>query len=189
MVVGDHLAGPGPAGAIPGPLGAAYTRYRSLAARLWEAGRSTARARQLQRLQRARAAAAAAAMTPTATPGTRAVGPPPSARSAMHIVVPVSTDRPHRGVSSTQGGADEARVRGVQAAAHLPAVPKAAPSRPLVGWRRGAARPTQISSCRRSHSTGAVGSGCTHAEHTWARGWCGGRKYARRLGRARTFIA
>ena len=57
-----------------------------------------------------------------------------------------------------------ARFRGLAAAAYLLAVANAAPNRPLVGWRRGAARPTQIPAASRSHGMGTASSG-QHSMH------------------------
>ena len=98
--------------------------------------------------------AATAGAGAAATPGMLAVGPTQAAPSAARIVAPVATNRAGRGVKGARDGADEARVRGVAAAAHLLAVPKAAPRRPLVGWRGVGAPDSKHALLGRSHGMG-----------------------------------
>ena len=113
----------------------------------------------LWQLWRALAAAAAAVAAAEGTPGTRAVGLPPSARSGTRTVAPESTEQATQAVSRAKDGAVGARFRALAAAAHLRAAPKAAPRRPLVGWRGGQRPRLKQRALGRSHGVGAVESG------------------------------
>ena len=147
------------------------------------------RKKPLSRPWRTPRRAATAGAGAAAMPGTRAVGPTTAAPSAPRVVAPAATNRASPGVRGTRDGAAEARVRGVAAAAHLLAVPKAAPRRPLVGWRGGQRPRLKQRALGHSHGVGAVESG----EHSMAPCWTSTRtdrwRLARRMGRARTFVA
>ena len=132
--------------------------------------------------------AATAGAGAAATPGTLAVGPTQAAPSAARIVAPVATNRAGRGVKGARDGADEARVRGVAAAAHLLAVPKAAPRRPLVGWRGGQRARLKQRALGRSHGVGAVESGWRSSAQQVDLTRTGRWRLARRMEQARTFI-
>ena len=122
-------------------------------------------------------------------PGTRAVGPTTAAPSAPRVVAPAATNRAPQGVRGTRDGAAEARVRGVAAAAHLLAVPKAAPRRPLVGWRGGQRPRLKQRALGHSHGMGVVESGWRSRRSRWTKTRTGRWRLAWRLGRARTFVA
>ena len=100
MAVGDPLAGPGPAGDAPRPLGAARTRYRTCTLPGATEMRSTRAQSCCGGCRWAAPKAAAAAMATAATLGAWAVWPRPPASSTTLVVEPCAHNGPQRGVSS-----------------------------------------------------------------------------------------
>ena len=134
VTVGDRQARLGPAGAAPEPPSAASPSQHDMRTHVRYTRACMAPSRPLWRLKRAAATAAAAAVAAAATPGTRVVWPPPPVRSATRTEVPVEHGTGHQRREQHTGRAFGARVRGLEAAAHLPAIPKPPPAAP---WRGG----------------------------------------------------
>jgi len=190
MAVGDRLATPDPAGAARGALGAARARCRDLSAPGYPVRTAKAAKTPLWRLRRTRAAAAAAATAVAATPRTRADGPPPSARSVMRIVVSVATEQATQGVSRAIGRGGWGACASCGGGCAPPRRPKSCPPSPLTRVARGAAAPTAnnelpaaLTACERPAADSMLQAHSTSPEEP------GGWLHARRLRRARTFIA
>ena len=149
------------------------------------------RKKPLSRPWRTPRRAATAGAGAAAMPGTRAVGPTTAAPSAPRVVAPGLRPQieQRQGVRGTRDGAAEARVRGAAAAAHLLAVPKAAPRRPLVGWRGGQRPRLKQRALGHSHGMGAVESGWRSRRSRWTSTRTGRWRLARRMEQARTFVA
>jgi len=132
--------------------------------------------------------AARAAVAAAATPGTRAVGPTPTACSATRMLGPQSPHASHSCLRCPIPWRYAHRVRPSEATARLPAVPKAAPRRPLMGWR-GEQRPRRKQSLPAApiawerSAAEARRQGTARSHVRYAR-----RKYAWRTGRARSII-
>ena len=159
VTVGDRLAGPGPAGAAPEPpVAASHLLHHHVTPRRYTRTRA-APTRPLSRHGRAAATAATAAAAAAAMPGTRAVGPPPSARSVTRIAAPESTEQATRGVSRAIGWGGWGASSSCDGGCAPPRRPRSCPRSPPSGRRRGAAAPTQIPATGRSHGVGMAGSG------------------------------